>query len=72
MDVEEGTDMSRPSNEVINRSRRKIYKIQTINFHREKDADCIAWLDRQESKPESVKRLIRQDIAREGGGEPRN
>lgn len=64
--------MAQTVQEINNRSRRKIYKLQQIAFHREKDADCIAWLDRQESKPESVKRLIRQDIAREGGGEPRN
>lgn len=64
--------MAQTVQEINNRSRRKIYKSQTIYLHRVKDADCIAWLDRQESKPESVKRLIRQDIAREGGGEHRN
>lgn len=56
--------MSRPSNEVINRSRRKLYKIQTINFHREYDADCIAKLESVESKPAYIKALIRADIAK--------
>ena len=56
--------MSRPSQEVINRSRRKIYKFQQFALHRELDKDVIDKLDnlQGESKPAYIKRLIRKDM----------
>lgn len=57
--------MSRPSNEVINKSRKKIYKRQQIQFHREYDKDCIDKLESVPSKPAYIKQLIRDDIKRE-------
>lgn len=42
--------MSRPSNEVINKSRRKIYKFQQLCLHREYDADVIEKLESVDSK----------------------
>lgn len=58
--------MSENTREINNRSRRKIYHRQTIDFHKEYDADCIEWLEGQESRPAAIKRLIREDIARNG------
>ena len=56
--------MSRPTQEVINRSRRKIYQRLTIDLHREYDKDVIDKLDnlQGESKPAYIKRLIRKDM----------
>lgn len=56
--------MSKSTQEVNNRSRRKIYHRQTIDFHKDYDADCIEWLEGQESRPAAIKRLIREDIER--------
>lgn len=39
-----------------------------LNIHT--DADIIHWLWRQRSKQEAVKKLIREEIAREGSAVP--
>lgn len=56
--------MAKTIQEINNASRRKIYKIQTILFHKEYDKDCIEKLDSVESKPAYIKALIRADIAK--------
>lgn len=35
-----------------------------LRLRKDKDADLICWLDSQSSASESIKRLIRQDIAK--------
>lgn len=42
--------------------RAKYVKVLSINFHIEKDADILEWLDMQESKQKSIKQVLRQHI----------
>ena len=56
--------MSAPSREVLNRSRRRIYKRQTIDLHKEMDADIIQRLEEVDNKQAYLKGLVRDDIRR--------
>lgn len=56
--------MSAPSREVLNRSRRRIYKRQTIDLHKEMDADIIQRLEEVGNKQAYLKGLVRDDIRR--------
>lgn len=56
--------MSRPSYDVINRSKTKIYKSITCCLRRDTDADVIAWLKREDtpSPAEVLREAVRQEI----------
>ena len=58
-------NITRPSNAVITRSKKKIYKTVVVNFHKEYDKDIISKLDEVPSKQGYIKESIREKISRE-------
>lgn len=57
--------MTKPSNEVIYRSKKKIYKTVVINIHKEYDSDILARLETEPSKQGFFKAAAREKIQRE-------
>lgn len=51
------------------RYRKKTLRQYALRAHKEYDADIIAYLDSQENITGTLKRLIREDIKRNGNGE---
>ena len=47
------------------RYRQKLRSV-TLRLRKEKDADLIAWLDRQSNKQEAIRELIQREIERKG------
>lgn len=56
--------MSKPSYEVINRSKIKIYKSVTCLLRRDTDVDVIKWLEREDTPSPStmLREAVRQEI----------
>jgi len=45
----------------------RIIRQIAFSLNKEKDADVIAWLDLQENKVDFLRKLVRRDIAENGG-----
>lgn len=59
--------MTRPSNEVIARYKKKAYSRVTVELHKENDADILERLDKEPSKQGFFKTAAREKIEREKG-----
>ena len=57
--------MTKPTTQVINRSKKKIYERLEINLHKEYDSDILARLETEPSKQGFFKAAAREKIQRE-------
>lgn len=46
--------------------RSKTYKITTIQFHREEDADIIAWLEDKPNQTDALRRVVTDHLRNQG------
>lgn len=61
--------MTKPTNEVTNRYKRKTYKRCIVELHKEYDADILARLEKEKSKQGFFKTAAREKIQREAEGD---
>ncbi len=59
--------MTKPSNEVIARYKKKAYSRVSIELHKENDSDILERLDKEPSKQGFFKTAAREKIEREKG-----
>lgn len=57
--------MTKPTSEVINRSKRKYYRRVAVELHKEYDSDILARLETEPSKQGFFKAAAREKIRRE-------
>lgn len=59
--------MSRPSNEVVNRSHKKIYKRVVCLLRYDTDAELLEWLEREDTPTASevLRKALQEEINKE-------